>query len=361
MSALQAEKIISFFKADAQNLHVVPHGSGHIHDTYSVTLGHEGAQEEYILQRINQQVFRDVSVLMGNLVCVSHHLRSRLEARGEKDINRHVLTVIPTLEGASYYLDDQADAWRLFIRVMQAYTVDVPDSVTQVQEAGYAYGSFLRCCADLPPTRLRETIPHFHNGLRRYADFRSALARDCCDRARYVRPEIDAIRKQTEIFSQVNALAAMGKLPLRITHNDTKINNVMLDEHTGSARCVIDLDTVMPGLALYDFGDLVRTTASPIAEDAPEVSSMEVQVDRIKAALDGYLAGAGECLLASERETLMLGARFMPLLMATRFLADFLTGDVYFKTARMTHNLDRCRTQLRLLEDLSALIDDIRV
>ncbi len=344
--------ILASFIPHSQGATIVPHGSGHIHETFAVEIEPEGDTEHYILQCMNSQVFRDISALMANMALVTQHLRQTLTETDDQE----VLTLVPTVTGENYHTDPDGRFWRLFGRVLHAHTVDVPETPNQIYEAGQAYGRFLERCATLPAASLQETIPNFHNGLTRYAEFRRVLALNPCDRVAQVHSEIDHIRAQTEIFYQVATWAASGDIPQRVTHNDTKINNVLLDDVTGRARCVIDLDTVMPGLALYDLGDLVRTTASTAAEDEVDLTRVTVSAERVQAALDGYLAGAGGCLKDSERDILAKGMDFMPLIMATRFLTDYLAGDVYYKTSRPGHNLDRCRAQLRLREELLPLV-----
>jgi hypothetical protein len=351
---LNLQAILESFIPQAEVADIAPHGSGHIHETYAVAVNREGMTEHCILQCMNAHVFRNIPVLMANMALVTHHLRKIHSQTDEQD----VLTLIPTATGQTYYTDPEGRYWRLFSRVLHAHTVDVAETPDQIYEAGCAYGRFLDQCATLSASCLQETIPDFHNGLSRYAEFRRVLALDPCDRARQVRSEIDHIRAQTDVFYRVASLAASGEVMRRVTHNDTKINNVMLDDRTGRARCVIDLDTVMPGLALFDLGDLVRTTASHAAEDEVDLSLVTVSAERVQAALDGYLAGAGDCLKDSERETLPIGMDFMPLIMATRFLTDYLAGDVYYKTSRPGHNLDRCRAQLRLRRELLRLVKD---
>ena len=329
-----------------------PYGTGHINDTFAVTYNQAGLEVRYILQRINHFVFKDPVLLMGNVARVVDHIRQKLVSEGTQDVSRHVLTLIDTTDGAKFYQDSEGNVWRMYFFVEGARTYDVLESLEQARLASQAFGQFQCQLADMPSPPLGETIPDFHNGPKRYQAFLEALKTDSCNRAASAKAEIDFLTANAGIFDVFPALVESGQIPVRITHNDTKINNIMIDDQTGEAVCVIDLDTVMPGLALYDFGDIVRTTVSTGAEDEVDLSKVYAQPDRFEAIVKGYLAGAGRFLNQTEVDHLLHGGKMITQMIGTRFLTDYLCGDQYFKVHRDGHNLDRCRTQFKLVQSL---------
>ena len=329
-----------------------PYGEGHINDTYLLTCRTSDGPAQTILQRINHQVFRNPAQLMDNLLRVTAHLRQRLQAEGCPDLSRRVLSVIPSQDGASTYQDPDGNFWRAFVFIPDAVTVQVPQSPDQIYQAARAFGRFGSLLSDLPGPPLFETIADFHNGGNRYRAFEKALAADCCHRADLASEEITFLQEHADILETPARMASEGRILLRVTHNDTKVNNVLLDRATGEGLCVIDLDTVMPGLVLYDVGDIVRTAASTAAEDEPDLSRVDLRLDRFEAIIRGFLDGASGSLNQGEIEHLVLGGQFMTLIMGTRFLTDFLQGDTYYKVHRPNHNLDRCRVQLRLVQTM---------
>jgi len=329
-----------------------PYGAGHINDTYLVTYYAGAGPTQYILQRVNHHVFKDPARLMENLLRVTSHLRQRLQVEGCTDLSRCVLTVISTLDKTLYYRDPDGNFWRAFGFIQDTITVEVPESLDQIFDAAKAFGRFESLLADLPGPPLHETIPDFHNGLRRYDTFQRVLAADPCNRAAQAQDEIDFLHHHAAILEAPARLAGEGKIPVRVTHNDTKVNNVLLDRTSGEGVCVIDLDTVMPGLSLYDFGDIVRTAAGTASEDEPDLARVRLRMDRFEAIVNGFLAGAAGSLNRCEVEHLVLGGQFMTLAQGLRFLTDFLQGDTYYKVHRPGHNLDRCRVQLRLVQSM---------
>ena len=329
-----------------------PYGAGHINDTYRVTCDAGAGPARYILQRINHHVFKDPARLMENLLRVTAHLRQRLRAAGCTDLSRRVLRVIGTPDQTPYYQDPDGNFWRAFPFIEDATSVEVPDSLDPIRQAAKAFGRFEALLADLPGPPLHETIPDFHNGAKRYDAFLKVLAADPCNRAALARHEIDFLLRHAALPEAPAGLAGQGRIPVRVTHNDTKINNVLLDRTTGEGICVIDLDTVMPGLSLYDFGDIVRTAAGTAAEDEPDLAKVHLRMDRFEVIVHGFLAGAASSLNRCEVEHLVLGGQFMTLAQGLRFLTDFLQGDTYYKVHRPGHNLDRCRVQLRLVQHM---------
>jgi len=344
-----------------------PWGSGHIHDSFAVTFNQAGAPVRYLVQRINHQVFKDVPAMMENIVRATRHIRQKLAENGTTEISRRVLTLIPTREGESFTRDAQGNFWRAWLFIEKARTHDVLETVRQAYEAAKAFGETQRWLRDLPAPPLHETIPNFHHGPLRYQAFLEALALDPCNRAANARPEIDFLQRQAGIFEVVPRLIRLGEIPIRITHNDTKLNNVLLDEQSGQGICVIDLDTLMPGVSLYDFGDIVRSSVSPAAEDEPDLSKVVFLAPRFEALARGFLSAVGDFLNHAEWDYLALGGPLFALIMGARFLTDYLLGDPYYKITRAQHNLDRCRTQFKLMEALNrqeevmrAMVEGIR-
>ena len=324
-----------------------PYGHGHINDTYRSTFTHRGAPVHYIHQRINHKIFQNPVGLMENIQRVTTHLQAKLA--GTPNADRNALTLIPTRAGHSYWLDPTGNYWRTYIFIEQAQTYDAVESPAQTYAAARAFGRFQQLLADLPAPRLHDTIPNFHHTPKRYSQFERALAADVANRAQSAAPEIEFAQRLQPL---TGALLAAG-LPERITHNDTKLNNVMLDDATGDGLCVIDLDTVMPGLVLYDFGDLVRTSTSPAKEDERDLTKVTMQLPMFAALVSGYLSTAGAFLTPAERGHLVLAGKLITFEIGLRFLTDFLAGDTYFKVQRPGHNLDRCRTQFRLIESIT--------
>ncbi len=335
------------------------YGGGHINDTYLVVGSlRDGPQDsvrpapQYILQRINDTVFTRPVELMENVARVTRHVRGRLEAERVTDLDRRVLTLIPTVMGADWYVDVYGQAWRVFAFVGDATSHEVITHPEQAYQAALAFGHFQRLLADFEGPRLYETIPRFHDTPTRYRDFAAVVAADPVGRLAEVRREVDWLLAQEELAGSMMRLAAEGVLPERITHNDTKLSNVLLDDATGEAICVLDLDTVMPGLSLYDFADLCRSGATTVPEDAPDASGVDVDVPMFEALARGYLEGAGSALEPAERELLVLAGEVMTLEQAYRFLGDHLAGDTYYQVSREGQNLDRARTQIALVKAL---------
>lgn len=323
-----------------------PYGSGHINDTYCVIFDQAGTRVRFIFQRINHVVFKNPVALMENVHRVTTHLEAKLA--GTPDASRRVLRLVPARDGKPYYRDAEGSHWRVYLFVEQARTYDAVETPRQAFEAAKAFGQFQKLLTDLPAPRLHDTIPDFHHTPRRFERLERAIAADTVNRAKLAEAEIKFVLARKEI---TGILLAAG-LPERVTHNDTKLNNVMLDDTTGEGVCVIDLDTVMPGLALYDFGDMVRTTTSPAKEDELDLTQVRMQFPMFEALVRGYLATAAEFLTPAEKKFLPFAGQLITFEIGLRFLTDFLEGDVYFKVRRENHNLDRCRTQFKLVESI---------
>ena len=332
-----------------------PHGSGHINDTFAVTLNQAGAPVRYLLQRINPKVFKDVPALMDNVSRVTTHITKRSRERADDpDAARRALTLVASRDGLPFHRDAAGGWWRCYLFIERARTHDIVASPAQASAAAGAFGDFQKMLVDLPGARLHETIPYFHHTRRRFDALRHAIDADTHNRAAQAREEIGFALEQEPMVDVLLELQAHGEIPERITHNDCKLNNVMLDDETHAGLCVIDLDTVMPGLALYDFGDMVRSATNSAAEDEAELSRVEARLPMFEALVEGYLGTARSFLNAAEIAHLAFGGQLITFEIGIRFLTDFLEGDGYFKTTRPGHNLDRARNQLALLRSLQA-------
>jgi Ser/Thr protein kinase RdoA (MazF antagonist) len=346
MSVFQHFSILGdFVRAERLN-------TGHINETYTATYNQGGKSVRYIHQKLNRNVFKNPAAVMKNLVRVTSHIRQKLEAAGVPDVSRRVLTVVPTRDGRSYFQSADGDVWRTFVRVEGAQTRDAVQTPAQAYQAGKAFGEFQSLLVDLPGGRLTETIPHFHDTRKRFGNFAKAARADRHNRAAGARKEIEFAQSRQPITGVIVDAMKSGEIPERITHNDTKFNNVMLDNASGKALCVVDLDTVMPGCSLYDFGDMVRSATSSAREDERDLSQVRMQLPTFKALAKGYLATAGQFLGKRERELLAFSARLITFELGLRFLTDYLDGDKYFRTQRRGQNLDRCRAQFKLVESI---------
>ncbi len=332
-----------------------PYGSGHINDTQLVTYDQAGLTVRYILQRINHAIFPRPDLLMENICRVTEHLRRQAPAHPSQT----TLTVIPARDGRPWVRDADGNWFRMYLFIEHARSYDILETPRQAFEAARAFGAFQCHLADLPGPRLHETIANFHHTPSRFQALRQAIAADACGRLAAAQPEVDFILARERDYSLLVDLQAEGRLHERITHNDTKLNNVLLDDADGTGRAVIDLDTVMPGLPHYDFGDMVRTGTSPAAEDERDLSKVTMRFEMFEALLRGYLQGAGAMLSREEIELLPFSGKLITLEIGIRFLTDFLSGDTYFKVHREGHNLDRCRTQIRLAASIEDQMDDM--
>lgn len=329
-------------------------GAGHINDTFAVWAADRS--KRWILQRINTDTFTDPAGLMENVTGVTAYLRRQIIERGG-DPDRETLNVIPTLDGKPYYTDTEGGAWRAYIFVEGTVCLQKVENERDFYTAAETFGNFQNQLAGYPAATLHETIARFHDTPNRYANFEKALAADVMGRAKDVGPEIAFIRaREADCRVLVDQLAA-GVLPLRVTHNDTKLNNVLIDQATGKGICVIDLDTVMPGLPAYDFGDSIRFGANDCAEDEPDQSKVHFSLHLYKVFAEGYLAAAGSAMTEAERRSLPWGAKLMTLECGIRFLTDYLEGDHYFKISRPDQNLDRARTQFTLVQGMEREFD----
>ena len=336
-----------------------PYGTGHINDTFRIQASQGGHRVLFTLQHVNTRVFKDGPGLMSNIVRISQHATARLRAEGATDASRRALQVIPALAGKPYYLDGAGMLWRMYVFIDGVRTYDTITETRQAYEAARAFGLFQRLLANLPGARLNETIPNFHHTRRRFDTFQQALAQDARGRAATVQREIDFVRARENLCGVLIGLMDRGEIPERVTHNDTKINNVLMDDHSNEGLCVIDLDTCMPGCALYDFGDMVRSGTNSTDEDDPDASRVSCKREVFEALVRGYL-GAADFLIPAERANLVPGGILMTLECGVRFLTDHLQGNVYFKISREGHNLDRCRTQFALVRSIEDQADALQ-
>jgi len=327
------------------------YGSGHINDTFRLICKTGEEEKHYIIQRINHEVFKDPISLMRNIAGVTSFLRERIQAQGG-DPARETLNIVKAKDGKDYCQDSDGNYWRGYLFIDGATTYDKVRQPEDFYRSGKAFGRFKRLLAEYPADELAETIPNFHNTPVRMEAFKAAVKADACGRAHLVEAEIKfALDREKEAAIAMDMLKE-GRLPLCVTHNDTKLNNIMIDDVTGEALCVIDLDTIMPGLSIFDFGDSIRFGANTAEEDEPDVSKVSLSLPLFETYTRGYLEGCKGSLTTEEKMMLPMGAKLMTFECGVRFLTDFLQGDTYFHTSRENHNLDRARTQFALVADM---------
>jgi Ser/Thr protein kinase RdoA (MazF antagonist) len=328
------------------------YGGGHINDTYFATYRHGDVVRRYVHQRINSLVFPNAIAVSENIARVTRHVREKFCAQGLQDVDRRVLHLIPTLDGKDLLTTDEGEHWRTYAYIEG--TVPRMQVVCEADafNAARAFGSFAAALADLPANSLHETIPAFHNTPARFDALVRAIEADPCNRAASAKDEIACALALQPLAPALLDLASNNGLPLRATHNDTKITNVLFDELSGEAICIVDLDTVMPGLTLFDVGELVRTAATRAAEDEPDPDKVKVDPDLFEAVSCGFIAGAGEVCSRAERDAFVTAGQVLAFENGTRFLADHLNGDRYFRVHRPNHNLDRARAQFAIVESL---------
>jgi len=343
-------QIGSAFRIHGDYLDGQPYGSGHINDTFAVTYDQGGAPVRYIFQRINHSIFKNPPALMENIRRVTEHQHRKMP--GKRDASRRALTLIPTHDGEVFHRDDAGNCWRVYVFIEKAKTYNLVESPEQAFQAAKAFGRFQELLVDIPGGRLTETIPAFHDTPKRLEALKEAIDADAFGRLKSVGPEVDFAMDREGIAGVLLDLNSSGDIPERITHNDTKINNVMIDDAGGEGICVIDLDTVMPGLALYDFGDMVRTSTCSAREDTTDLADVFIRPVMYEALRKGYLSAVGDLLTPAEEEHLLFSGKLITLEIGIRFLTDYLFGDTYFKTRRDGQNLDRCRMQFKLVSSI---------
>ena len=334
---------------------------GHINDTYAVHCqGENGAAPpRYILQRINHHVFQRPDALMENIERVTTFLRDKISDRGG-DPERETLNLIPTRSGRIYHTTPGGDTWRAYTYIPRAQTYQIVRGLEHVYQVARTFGRFQRLLADFPLAQLHDTIPDFHHTPKRLETFKRIVETDPQNRTRSAAAEIEFVEARANEVSVLIELLDQGHLPLRVTHNDTKVDNVLIDDESGEGICVIDLDTVMPGLSLYDFGDFVRSGTNPAAEDEQNLAKVEMNITYFEAIARGYLNETRDYLTTLEKDLLAFSARLITFEIGMRFLTDHLNGDHYFRIHRPGHNLDRCRTQFKMVADMEEKFEEMQ-
>ncbi len=353
LSTEAIKHIVANFAIEGDIKAAKPFGSGHINDTFLIS-NTDTTCPDYLLQRINHHIFKDVEGVVVNIARVSNHLSTKLqgEFKSEKAVEQ-VLTLTPTTDGILYLKDEDGNFWRMYQFIKDSISYDLVSSTKQAYEGGEAFGRFQLMLADMDPSLLKETLVDFHNITFRLKQFNTALAEDKMGRAKEVEEEIALIREHEDFMCGLYQMGKDGLLPKRITHNDTKFNNILFDKDD-SVICIIDLDTVMPGYIAYDFGDAIRTLVNTAEEDEADLSKIEVNITLFKSYTEGYLKEAINFLTPAEIESLYLAIFLFPYMQAIRFLTDYIQGDTYYKIAYPTHNLVRTKAQFHLFKKLWA-------
>lgn len=343
-------EIAKQFVLDGTVVKIEPFGNGHINDTYRVATK-ESKVPDYILQRKNHQVFKDIPGMMENIIRVTDHIRKKLVQQDVRDVEKRVIQHIKTNKGDYFYKDPDGNFWTVFLLIKGSHSVENIENPDHAYLAGKGFGRFQKQLKDLPGKPLNETIIDFHNIEFRYRNFRNSLTVNYKNRKEQCKKEIDfALEKEEEMHTLIKA-ERKGEIPSRITHNDTKINNILFDNF-GQILCVIDLDTVMPGLVHFDFGDAIRTAANSAEEDEPELDKISINLQIFEAFAKGFLEETKSFLTQKEVDLLPHSAKFMTFIMGLRFLTDYLDGDVYYKIEHPEHNIQRCRAQFKLVQEI---------
>lgn len=349
------KKVVGKFKISGEVSDYIPFGNGHINDTFRVVSKNaNGSQNAYVLQTINSSIFKRPDMVMSNIEKVTKHLKNKIgDARG-------VLDIIYTCTGEAFYKDEENNFWRMYSFIDNSICLERPENREDFYECGVAFGKFQRDLTDFSADELFEVLPDFHNTSKRYENFLKAVREDKMGRAEQVREEIAFFTERNNFYSVLETAYNEGKLPLRVCHNDTKINNTMLDKATRKALCVIDLDTVQPGFSVTDFGDAIRSGATTAAEDEKDVSKVTLDLEMFESFAKGFLTGTDGQLKNSEIMLMPEGAKMMTIECGMRFLTDFLEGDTYFKTKYPEHNLVRCRTQIKLVSEMEQSFEKMK-
>ncbi|MBQ8178060.1 MAG: aminoglycoside phosphotransferase family protein [Clostridia bacterium] len=347
-------KVANLFKVDAPVVTAEKYGCGHINDTYKLT---DEKGKFYILQKINHKVFRNVKGLMENIVGVTEHIYKQMLSKGMP--TEDCLRVIETKDGASYYGDDEVGYFRMYNFVYGGISIESSPTKEQFEVSAIGFGRFQKMLDGYPAETIQDSIPNFHNTVSRFENFEKAVQEDPEDRLCQVMEEVDWFYRRKKYCSQILDLIEEGEIPLRVTHNDTKLNNVLVNIETMTPVAVIDLDTVMKGSILYDFGDSIRSGTNTGAEDEKDLSKVDFSLELYEAYVKGFLSEVKDTLTPTESENLSFGAILMTYECGLRFLTDYLEGDHYFKVHRARHNLDRCRTQIKMVEKMEEHFDEM--
>ena len=350
------ENVVATFEVEGKVVEYVPFGNGHINDTRLVTMDN-GVQ--YVLQRINKNVFKRPDLLMENYVGVTKFIRKKIEEMGGDPL-REVLNAIPTKEGKPYHLDEEGQYWRLLVYVTDSIGYDKVERPEQFYDSAVSFGDFQYMLRDYPAETLHETIVNFHNTPDRYRQLMEAIENNAAGRLSEVSAEVEFAKARREFAATLENAHKEGRLPLRVTHNDTKLNNILFDSNPGKALCVVDLDTIMPGYSVNDFGDSIRFGATTALEDETDLTKVNFDISLYELYVKGFIEGAKGGLTEGELEMLPIGAIMMTFECGMRFLADYLNGDTYFRVHRPSHNLDRCRNQFKLVADMESQLHEMK-
>ena len=348
---MDIKEIIKHFNLKGNIINIEESYTGNINNTYIISVVEDGVLKKYTLQKVNLHVFKDPVLLMNNIVSVTDYCKNYLRENNE-DVDRGTLSVIRTIEGNNFYETDDGECYRMYNYITNARTFDKSVNDEMFYNVGSAFGHFVRMLDKYPIDELKETIPDFHNSKKRFFSFIKDVREDRVQRVNEVLEEINFIVDRRDTFNVIVDMLEDKIIPYRVTHNDTKINNVLIDEVTGKAICVIDLDTVMPGSALYDFGDAIRSGAAATFEDDTNMSNIGINIEYFRSFTKAYLKETGDILTEKELEYLVFSCRLLTLELSMRFLNDYINGDVYFKINYDKHNLDRARNQIQLVKEM---------
>ena len=348
----QRKNVANAFDISGVYIGEYPYGNGHINDTFCVVYEINGQKVRYIRQRINKNIFKNIPALMDNIGRVTHHQQQKFQEAGKKNIDSRVLKLVPSKCGKNFIIDSDGQYWRTYVFLEGLITLETVEKPSHAFEAARAFGEFQCQLADMGGSRLHETIVNFHHTRSRFDTLVKAIEKDEFNRAKNVQKEINFAMQREKMVDILLDLQAAGELPERVAHNDTKLNNVMINAETGKGMCVIDLDTVMPGLSLYDFGDMVRTATNKAEEDECDLSKVEMDIKMFQALVEGFMSTAGEILVQKEIEMLPFSGRLITFEIGLRFLTDYLQRDTYFKVHRNGQNIDRCRKQFKMVESM---------
>ncbi len=352
------EQILSNFNLSGKFISCEPYGNGHINQTFVAYFDENGKKVRYILQKINHKLFDPVEKLMQNIELVTEFNRKKIAERGGNP-DRESLTIIRTLDGKTFYKADNDNYFRVYIFIEDTVAYQTVQNPKDFYYSALAFGNFNNLLAEFDASKLYEILPRFHDTRKRYNDFLNALNEDKLGRAKECEKEIEFIKARESYYGKIVDMLASGEMPLKVTHNDTKLNNVLLDDKTGKPVAVIDLDTIMPGSVCYDFGDSIRFGCNPCEEDEKDLSKVNFRFDLYKIYLEGFLEALGDRITQVEKDNLAFGSILMTIECGMRFLADYLSGDTYFRTHREGQNLDRARTQLKLVSDMEQILDQM--
>ncbi len=356
---LMIKEVVKHFQVEGEFISGDSYGSGHINDTRLVILKRDGKETKYIFQKINKNVFKDPASLMDNMASVTAYLAEMIK-KNDGDPMRETLNVIYTKDGKNHYLDENGDFWRALVFVDSSLSYNLVERPEQFYDSAVAFGNFQYMLRDYPAATLVETIKNFHNTPDRLRQLREAVEADKCQRLKDVLPEVEFANSREDFIWTFERAREAGKLPLRVTHNDTKLNNILFDAESGKALCIIDLDTIMPGYSVNDFGDSIRFGATTALEDERDLSKVNFDINLYELYVKGFIKGVNGGLTDFELEMLPIGAIMMTLECGMRFLADYLSGDTYFRVHREGHNLDRARNQFKLVSDMEARLDEMK-